>query len=299
MAGILFFFCMRQIFLHICIIGLFAACKKSDTSVEKDIFDAQPMATPVTPGKVDEASGIADSKKNPGYLWVQQDSGNPEELLLLSYTGELKKKIKLKGVSNRDWEDIALAKGPQAGVNYIYLADIGNNNLSAQKFFIYRFPEPRDSEDEVEAFEKITFIYPDGTHDAEALLVDNNTKDIYIITKRDSLSGIYKIDYPQALNVTNKATLIGHLPFNNVVSAAFSPDGNEVLIKTYSSIYYWRLNNGSSIREALYTTPVHVSYLPEPQGEAITFKNDNKGFFTLSERPQFIREVKLYFYLRK
>lgn len=290
---------MRRFIPYICVIVLFTACKKDDLIIDKDIFDPQPSAVLVNPGQIDEVSGIADSKKNPGYLWVQQDSGNPEELFLLSHSGKLKKKLKLRGVVNRDWEDIVLAKGPEPGVNYIYLADIGNNNLSAQRFFIYRFPEPHDSENEVESFEKISFFYPDGTHDAEALLVDNNTKDIYIITKQDSLSGIYKIAYPQDQNSVNKAQLIGQLPFNGVVSAAFSPDGNEVLIKTYSSVYYWRLDNGSSIRQVLHAAPVHVSYLPEPQGEAITFSNDNKGFFTLSERPTFIKDVKLYFYLRK
>ena len=290
---------MRHSILYICVIILLTACRKNDIDADKDIFDELPAAFAVGPGQIDEASGIADSKRNPGYLWVQEDSGNPEELFLLSHTGELKKKIQLKGVINRDWEDIALAKGPEPGVNYIYLADIGNNNLSARKFFIYRFPEPRDTENEIGVFEKITFEYPDGTHDAEALLVDNYTRDIYIITKQDSLSEVYKISYPQHLAAVNKATLVGRLPFNGVVSAAFSPDGNEVLVKTYSAIYYWRLDNGSSIRQALNTEPVHVSYLPEPQGEAIAFKNDNKGFFTLSERPDLIRSVKLYFYLRK
>lgn len=290
---------MRGVFFYTALLLLFSCGKGGADAPERDIFQKDPVVTQVNPGEIDEASGIADSKRNPGFLWVNEDGGNPNLLFLLSYTGEIKKRIRLKGMENRDWEDIALAKGPVANIDYVYLADIGNNNLSAQRFYIYRFPEPALAWDEVESFDKIAFTYPDGPHDAEAILVDNRTKDIFIITKRDSLSAIYRIAYPQQTSSLNKAELIGSFPFNGVVSAALSPEGNEVLVKTYSSIYYWRLNNGGSIEQVLSAEPLHVAYIPEPQGEAIAFKKDNSGFFTLSERPQFIQQVKLYFYSRR
>src|SRR6185312_6479036 len=129
-----------------------AACGKGDLAADKDIFNEEPSSVVVKPGQIDEASGIADSKRNPGYLWVQEDGDNPEEISLLSHAGELKKRLKLEGIINRDWEDIALAKGPEPGINYIYLADIGNNNLSASRFYIYRFPEPDDAENRVKSF---------------------------------------------------------------------------------------------------------------------------------------------------
>jgi hypothetical protein len=281
-----------------CFISCVYGCKKNDVAIA-DPFKAGPSAATINPGVMDEASGIADSKANPGYLWVQEDGGNPNQLFLLSYTGALRKRLRLKGIENRDWEDITLAKGPESGKNYIYVADIGNNNLSSTRFFIYRFPEPPVTTDVVDDFDKISFNYPDeDAHDAEALLVDNRSKDIYIITKRDTLSRIYRIPYPQSITNMNEAEMLGQLPFNGVVSAAFSPGGDEVLIKTYSTVYYWKIGNGGSIRQVLYTEPVKLAYQAEPQGEAISFKNDNSGFFTLSERPHFIQDVKLYFYLR-
>jgi len=283
-----------------CFIACVYGCGKNDAVVEPpDPFQDIPSSVAVDPGNMDEASGIADSKSNPGYLWVQEDGGNASQLFLLSYAGELKKRIRLKGIENRDWEDLVLAKGPESGKNYIYVADIGNNNLASTKFFIYRFPEPAMSTDMVDDFEKISFRYPDpDTHDAEAILVDNRSKDIYIITKRDTLSIIYRLPYPQSLTTTIEAEKLGELPFNGVVSAAFSPGGDEVLIKTYSTLYYWKIGNGGSIGQVLYTEPVKLGYKVEPQGEAISFKNDNSGFFTLSERPNFVQDVKLYFYLR-
>ena len=72
------------------LIGL--SCKKENAkNTEPEGFENIPIAKPITPSILDEASGIADSKANPGYLWVQQDSGNPNDIALLSQDGSLLK----------------------------------------------------------------------------------------------------------------------------------------------------------------------------------------------------------------
>jgi len=291
-------FDMRHLSLYILLVCFATACSKKETG-DKHVFEQTPVEHSVKPGEVDEASGMADSKTNPGSVWIQEDGGNPTQLSLMSYTGELKKKVILKGIRNRDWEELALAKGPDPSLDYIYLADIGNNNLSVQHFVIYRFPEPKSTDEEVTKIEKIAFTYPDKTHDAEAMFVDNVSKDIFIFSKEDSCSAVYRIPYPQSTTSFNKAEFIGRLPYGNVVGAALSPGNTEVLIKTYSNIYYWKLATSSVISEVMSSNPVNVSYVKEPQGEAIAFRNDNSGFFTISERPPFIKEVKLYLYKRR
>lgn len=285
---------VKFLLLFICLAG----GETLATGLPAGIFEAKPVSVPVKPGKLDEASGIADSKTYPGFLWVQQDSGNPSQIYLLSHSGEFYKKIKIKGASNRDWEDMALAAGPEKGKNYIYLGDIGSNNMSATKYFIYRFPEPAANADTVFTYDKLVFQYPDGSHDAEAMLVDNVTRDIYIITKRDKPAGIYKIPYPQSATEINQAVAVGSLPFSGVVSAALSTDGKEVLVKTYTTIYYWKRKTGQSLEQTLQSAPTQLSYQLEPQGEAICFRQDNSGFFTLSEKPSFINKVTLNFYKR-
>jgi len=291
---------MRFQSLMIFLLVLVVACQKtsSDTRVTEG-FEDSPVAKPLNPGILDEASGIADSKANPGYLWVQQDSGNPNNIALLSHDGIFLKSIKINATTNRDWEDMALANGPVAGTNYIYLADTGDNSLVSPEYFIYRFAEPASATSVVPDCDKITFQYPDGSHDAEAILVDNVTKDIYIITKQDMPSRVYKLPYPQSTTSINTATLSGSLAFTGVTSAATSTDGKEILIKTYNSIWYWKKTTGQSLEQTLAGSPIALSYQFEPQGEAICFKNDNSGFFTLSERPSLIVSVNLNFYKRK
>ncbi len=276
-------------------------CQKEVNSAQVTVlpFEAVPVTTPVLPGTIDEASGIADSKSNTGFIWVQQDGGNPPELFLLSYTGTVQKKIPIKGVTNRDWEEMAVGNGPVAGTNYVYLAETGDNSATYTNYAIYRFAEPTLTTDTVFNTDKIVFQYPDGSHDAEAMLLDNSTKDIYLISKRDSASRIYKLPYPQSTTTTMIATLVGEMPFTGVSAAAASPDGKELLVKTYTNVYYWKRNAGETIGAALLRTPLALGYMLEPQGEAICFKNDNSAFLTLSEKPFFATSVTLNLYRRK
>jgi hypothetical protein len=180
----------------------------------------------------------------------------------------------------------------------IYIADIGDNNLAFPDYTIYQFVEPSASTDTVASFNTIHFAYPDGAHDAEAFLVEPTTKDIYIVTKQDASSKIYKLSFPYSTSSVDTVNLVGTLNYNNVVSAAMSPGGREIVIKTYLTLYYYTRSQGETIEQALSKSYTALPYIPEPQGEAITFANDNSGFFTLSEKG-FAATVNLYFYPRE
>jgi hypothetical protein len=274
--------------------------KKEEFATVKAIpFDSIPVAAVITPGLMDEASGIADSKTFPGHLWVQQDGGNSAAIKLLAHNGNLEKSIHLKSAYNRDWEDMATGAGPVQGVNYLYIAETGDNSTSQSYYIIYRFEEPSSSTDTIRNYDKINFKYPDGSHDAEAIFIDNSTKDIYIITKRDVPSKVYKLPYPQNTSFVITATAVGSFGFSGVTSAAISPDSKELLVKTYGHIYYFNKLGKETIESLLQKKPKMIGYVHEPQGEAICFKNDNTGFFTLSEKPSFIPAVSLNFYKRK
>lgn len=135
------------------------SCKKSSTqTVRPSTFAKTPQNITITGGSIPEASGVADSKANPGYLWVEEDSGNPASIYLLGHDGKLGRTLALENAGNRDWEDMQLAAGPADGINYIYLADIGDNNLNNDEYLFYRFEEPSMSVDKISAYNKILFV---------------------------------------------------------------------------------------------------------------------------------------------
>jgi len=273
------------------------ACKQNHDNGNSVGFASTPQEYPVSDVKLIEGSGIADSKANPGYLWVEQDSGNPPDLTLLQHNGTVLKSIHLANAVNRDWEDMVLSTGPTPGKQYLYIAETGDNLLVYDDYAIYRLEEPTAATDTVQQVDKITFFYPDGSHNAEAILVDPDTKDIYIITKTDLHSKLFKLTYPYSTTKMNSVEEVGSLPYNYAVSAALSPNGRELVVKTYGAIYYYPRTAGETIVQTLSKKYSSLPYQPEPQGEAIVFDNNDSGYYTLSEKG-LASSVKLYFYKR-
>jgi len=248
---------------------------------------------------IPEASGIADSKSFNDHLWVLEDSGNPARLFLLKHEGFVTDSFILEGATNRDWEDIAMGTGPESNINYLYVGDIGDNELKHASYTIYRIPEPKSFIDVITSYDSIKFTYPDGSHDAEAFMVDDNTKDIFVITKRDMFSKIYRIPYPQDTQDINQAEFVADLSFSGIVSATLSLSGTEVMLKTYTSLYYYKRTAKEGLAVTLAKNPTDtLTYQLESQGEAVAFANNNSGFYTLSEKGMSDQFPNLLYYRR-
>jgi hypothetical protein len=138
--------------------------------------------------------------------------------------------------------------------------------------------------------------YEDGAHDAEAIIVEPGSLDIYIITKRDARSGVYVVKYPYSTATLNIATKAGELPYSGVVGAAILSDGTGVAVKDYLTIRYYTRPPGEKIFAALTKSFITLPYQLEQQGEAVCFSNDGKYYFTLSEKQS--SAVSLMRYLR-
>lgn len=259
---------------------------------------------------ISEASGIAKSITNPGKFWTHNDSGGTPELYLIDTTGKIVSTFYIEDISNRDWEDIATGPGPENGQSYIYVADIGDNRGIHPSYKVYRIPEPiaktsGNTKDTIRQVDIIEYRYPDGSRDAETLMVDPLTSDIYVVSKRDTHVHIYKAAFPQSTAGVFMIEKTGEIPiniggtFDQIVGGDISPDGMEVLLKSYVTIYYWRRETAStSITELLNTSPTKLPYIVEPQGEAIGFALDGSSYYTLSES-QGGSEPHLYNYKRK
>ncbi|GAA0891855.1 hypothetical protein GCM10009122_15340 [Fulvivirga kasyanovii] len=279
-----------------------AACSANSDSneFEKEVyFDKAESCGEVENPLINEASGLAESLSNANMLWTHNDSGNDPFIFLIDEHGADRGTYELKGVVNRDWEDISSGPGPEEGKNYLYIAEMGDNYAVHEFKYIYRFIEPVAGQSRIiDNFETIAFQYPDGRRDAECLMVDPLSKDLYIISKREDQVGIYRARYPQSTEEVNILEKLGTIPYHNIVGGDISSDGGDILLKTYDQILYWPRPEGITVHEALQQEPLLIPYTPEPQGESIAWKKDESGFFTLSEERDSIEAV-LYFYKKQ
>jgi len=254
-------------------------------------------------GSIDEASGLAASRINRNVLWVHNDSGKHPRIFALDADGDHLGVFYLPGVSYRDWEDIAVGPGPVPGQSYIYLGNIGDNEAAYDLKYIYRFPEPSVPRgdgavrDTLRNVDTITFRYPDGARDAETLVLDPLTRDLLIVSKRETEVHVYRLRYPQSTNHVITADRVATLPISNVVAGDISTSGFEILLKTYDTVYYWRRQPSESVAEALQNEYDIAPYVLEPQGESICWDAAGSGYYTTSEELANL-PAHLYYYSR-
>lgn len=239
---------------------------------------------------VSESSGLAASLRDPRILWTHNDSGNPAILYATNRQGHPLARVTITGATNVDWEDMAEAPGP-----VLWIADFGDNALIRTNLCLYRVTEPlihptATNQTLVAAATRFPFSYPDGFHDAEALLVHPVTGDIYVVTKHNSgVSRVYR--FPQPMTPTIPATLefVTTLTFTGisvgrrVTGGDIRGDGARVLIRTYLFAYEWFLAPGQSLASALAAPPAHTLTLPFSQGEAVAYSANGRDLLFTSE----------------
>lgn len=240
---------------------------------------------PLADTEIAEASGLAASRKVPGMLYTHNDSGGEPIVYALNSKGMLAARIRLDGIKNRDWEDIAVGPDPASKKDCVFVGEIGDNNSAHKSICVYRFEEPEltDTLIVVKNPARIEIVYEDGPRDAEALFVDSRSGDIGIISKREKEVGYYRVRYPYSLTEPNTAVKEATLPMTYVTAADMSPSGKFILVKTYTGIFRYKTGASKSVATAFEGKPKAMPYQLEPQGESVAWSADGKGYFTLSE----------------
>jgi len=250
-----------------------------------------------------EASGIVASRNNPGVLWVHNDSGK-RALYAINTQGEHLGVYFISGCDVQDWEDIAIGASEHLGVNYIYIGAIGDNHLKRDFRSICRIIEPKVGAHQnpvkmrIPVDARVDFRYPKGRADAEALMIDPQRQVLYLISKRTKPATVYELLLPVQSFAQATAKPVAALPYRFVVAADISADGNEILIKTYTHVYYWKRHANENLINTLKRPPTLLPYRLETQGEAISWSANASGYFTVSEEKLGI-DAHLYFYPRQ
>jgi len=264
-----------------------------------DLFENREITGRVEFVEATELSGLVASRTNPGALWAHNDSGDVARLLALDAAGAHLGEFYLEGVIAEDWEDIAIWQDPQSGEETLYVGDIGDNDGVRSSVTIYRVIDPWTKAVWSSAttavvpenvITSITVTYPDQPRDAEALLVDPWSNELYILSKRESRQVLYRvpIEDPFATELVAEKVLVLPSPGlgkvrDSIVAADIAADGSEIMVKTYLQMLYWQREEGQSLEEVLSQEPMMAPYVVEKQGEAVAWSVDDLGYFSIPE----------------
>ncbi len=254
-------------------------------------------ATSTTPALTD-AAGLGVSAKNPGIVWSHNDSGGFPFLYAMTTNGTLLAEFDLTADTLADLEDMAIGPGPVAGVPYLYVGDIGVgklDTLTRESVRIFRALEPEVplgwannlQHRFFNQVERFTLVYPDGSYDANTMMVDPVTGDVFIGAKQTGATRIYRASLAGAQDgATIRLELVATSTLGGASGGTISADGNRIVLRNERNARLWFRCPGESVGTALARSPEPIPLVGtayETNGEAIAFLPDGSGYVTLSD----------------
>jgi hypothetical protein len=224
---------------------------------------------------IGELSGLASDGSR---MYAMNDGGTKLNVYVLSKDCKVERTITNK-TDPFDVEDMARTKD-----GTFWLADTGDNGKKRDTVALHALaPDGRAT--------LYRLSYPDGQHDAEALLMDQKGVPHLVTKEPFGAAEVYKpageLKSPGPTQLTKVAsvdlkttetpggpTSIPHAIGTILVTGgAVSADGTVVALRTYTDAYLYGAPDGDIVA-ALGREPVRVPLPNEPQGETIAFEPD-------------------------
>ena len=279
-------------------------CAPASAALPPGDWAAPRVLCNIANARIKEASGIVESRRNPGVFYVHNDSGDAARFFAVGRDGSTRFVVTVRNATNTDWEDIAATRDSK-GKPVVFLADIGDNEGTRDVLTIYEVPDPPAPKGKAGGTVSVSargirFQYPDGHHDAETLLAEPGAKALYVVTKtrKREPSEVFRLD-PRKPGVQT-AMKVGELRFSDplpiftdmATGGDISPDGARLVVRTYQCAYEWAISTGTSVERAILAKPRVTVLALENQGEAICYGLDGKTLYTTSEQ----RPTPIYMY---
>lgn len=240
--------------------------------------------------RLDELSGLASD----GRAWYAiNDGGRSLRVYVLDPADCSVRDVRTGSNDPYDVEDLALGRDGS-----LWLADIGDNRRRRDTIALHVMSPGGGV-----VLHRLS--YPDGAHDAEALLLDRAGVP-FIVTKEPlGTAGVYRPAEPldtertvpleRVGSVSVRATrtpggpLSGTFGSTLVTGGSVSHDGTAVAIRTYTDVYLYSAPDGD-VAAALQREPLRVPLPNEQQGEAIAWEPDGT-LLSASEGHEPVRRI--------
>lgn len=262
------------------------------------------------PAVARESSGLAVSRRDPALLWTHNDSGGEPVLFAVDAQGRLRGTLRVAGVQNRDWEDLAAFE--LDGRAWLLIADVGDNAGNRENCALHVVPEPDpaglspEAETTVRVAWSVPVRYLDGPRDVEAVAVDAAAGEVWLLAKRTRPHGLYRLALrPDPRDrVTPAALPVAQVPNAFFPPAPpelallptvagrwrpqptgmdFAPDGSAAAVVSYGDVLIFQRQPGEDWADALTREPRNLGEHGLYQAEGVAFGPDGREIFVSSE----------------
>ncbi|MBJ8345025.1 hypothetical protein JGU72_10150 [Antrihabitans sp. YC2-6] len=202
-----------------------------------------------------------------GVIYGMADSGADDKLAVLNADCTLNRWIP-NPVDPFDVEDLQFFDGQ------LWLSDTGDNRRVRPTIALTRI-DPASGAGELHRL-----TYPDGPHDAEALLIDSSGIPIVVTKEALGVGGVYRpvegrtvADLPSPGPTMLEKVGLVDLP-GPITGGAVSADGKVAALRTYSDAFLYWAPEGDIAAALTSGRGFRIALPRQPQGEAIAFDRD-------------------------
>jgi hypothetical protein len=238
----------------------------------------------VSDDRLTEISGLAATPT--GYVVVNDgsDDASHRKIFFLDRRCSVVRTVSYPS-RPRDTEDLA-----RAADGTLWIADIGDNDGTRSTIALWQLA-PGAKKPKL-----CRLTYPDGPHDAEALLLGPDGTPI-VVTKAAATATMYVPGTPVRAGRTTPLRPAGTVtlpltgtsnPFSLpgrlvVTGGAVSPDGQRAVLRTYADAFEFDVAGGDVVRALTQGKPRVIPLPDEPQGESVAYSPDGATLLTISE----------------
>ena len=286
-----------------------------------------PAARPVLPAArlrsdaLPETSGLAVSTRDGEVLWAINDGGNRAALHALTRDGTALG-VWPVAARNRDWEDLAAFRS--GGIARLLIADTGDNRRRRDEYALHLIDEPpargpgAAAGTTLEPSRTIRFRYEDGSHDVEAVGVDDAGTAWLLVKEplddgRPRAAGVYTLSLdatagedrvriarrvatlttPARGFVSRLGAVIAGIDLDQPTAFAFAPGGRDACLLSYRQVRCFERAEDESWREALTRRGRVLVVHGLNQAEALAISADGYVWFTSEGRGAPLRALPL------
>jgi hypothetical protein len=274
-------------------------------AAESPFIGPHPAGTMEAPPK-QESSGLAISRRAADIAWTHDDSGGAPVLYAVDTRGRKRGSLRVLGVKNEDWED--LASFERDGKSWLLIADAGDNDAERNTVRLHVIEEPAvlrlNPASDITAPPAYTLRvrYEDGPRDCEGVAVDPAEGAIYLLTKRDAPPRLYRVPLGASREKHVIARFVGPIPNlagNSPVDSLFkrvagkraswptafdmTADGRTAVVLTYAGPVVFARQGNEAWPETFKREPARLLFHGLPQAEGVCFSRDARTLYVTSE----------------
>lgn len=243
----------------------------ADTASYADPDPTEHRVFTIRSGEIAESSSLVVSTTHDALAYTANDSGDRAAIYALdTSTGRVVGRTSLAGVETIDVE--AMGGGADGS---LVVADIGDNDGARSSVVVYLVEQPGRGRHQVVA-DEVELTYVDGPRDAEAVLYDAGSGQVFVVSKQAFDASIYATP-PAAFDRARSVLRPVATAPGGATDATFMPGGELAVVRTYVGAAVYRYPGWKALTS--------VVLPPQQQGESIAAPPGGRVVWVGSEGP--------------